>query len=244
VTPTAQRNTRQSGAGLKILSAGSTLYGLRPCAEMFARERGIPIQVATDHGHHIHQAALRGETDADVVLLPADMVAALTAAGVADGGTKVAIGTVRIGAAVRADTPVPDVSTVAALRNALLAADAVLLTRAPTGDHLMQAIARLGLAGAIADKLRRFDTSTLLNRHLADRADMTAAIGFGPATEIKSWHGKGVVYAGAIPDEMQIMLPYGAAVLRRTQERALAHALLAFLATSAAREQFLASGVE
>ena len=43
---------------------------------------------------------------------------------------------------------------------------------------------------------------------------------------------------------MQVVLPYGAAVLRRTQERELAHALLAFLATSAAREQFLASGVE
>ena len=242
--PTAQRNTRQSGAGLKIFSAGSTLYGLRGCAEMFGRERGIPVQVATDHGHHIHQAALRGEADADVVLLPADMTAALAAAGVADDGTKVAIGSVRIGAAVHADAPVPDVSTVAALRNALLAADAVLLTRAPTGDHLMQAIARVGVAEVIADKLQRFDTSTLLNRHLADRADMTAAIGFGPVTEIKSWHGKGVVYAGAIPDEMQIVLPYGAAVLRRTQERALAHALLAFLATSAAREQFLASGVE
>jgi molybdate transport system substrate-binding protein len=105
----------------------------------------------------------------------------------------------------------------------------------------MQAIVRLGLAEAIADKLRRFDTSTLLNR--ADRAEATA-IGFGPVTEIKPWHGKGVVYAGAIPDEVQVVLPYGAAVLRRTQERELAHALLAFLATPAAREQFLASGVE
>jgi hypothetical protein len=71
VTPTAQLNTRQSGAGLKILSAGSTLYGLRACAEMFGRERGIPVQVATDH---IHQAASRGEVDADVALLSADMI--------------------------------------------------------------------------------------------------------------------------------------------------------------------------
>jgi ABC-type Fe3+ transport system substrate-binding protein len=42
----------------------------------------------------------------------------------------------------------------------------------------------------------------------------------------------------------EIVLPYGAAVLRRTQEREQARKLLAFLATSAAREQFLASGVE
>src|SRR4051794_37100643 len=38
VTSTAQRNARWSSAGLKILSAGSTLYCLRPCAEMFGRE--------------------------------------------------------------------------------------------------------------------------------------------------------------------------------------------------------------
>jgi ABC-type Fe3+ transport system substrate-binding protein len=42
----------------------------------------------------------------------------------------------------------------------------------------------------------------------------------------------------------EIVLAYGAAVLRRTQEREQARKLLAFLATSAAREQFLASGVE
>jgi molybdate transport system substrate-binding protein len=123
------------------------------------------------------------------------------------------------------------------------AADAVLLTRAPTGDHLVQAIARLGLAEAIPDKLRRFDTSTLLNRHLADRAD-TAALGFGPVTEIKAWHGKGVAYAGAIPDEVQIVLPYEAALLMHTRAREHARVLLAFLATPAAREQFLASGME
>jgi len=40
------------------------------------------------------------------------------------------------------------------------------------------------------------------------------------------------------------VLPYGAVALRRTQEREQAHAPLAFLATSVAREQFLASGVE
>ena len=209
VIPTAQRNTPQSGAGLKILSAGSTLYGLRGCAEMFGANAAFRSKSRPTMAITFIRVVSWCRADADVVLLPADMTAALAAAGVADDGTKVAIGSVRIGAAVHADAPVPDVSTVAALRNALLAADAVLLTRAPTGDHLLQAIARVGVAEVIADKLQRFDTSTLLNRHLADRADMTAAIGFGPATEIKSWHGKGVVYAGAIPDEMQIVLPYG-----------------------------------
>ena len=235
-----------SGAGAKglnVLTAGSALYGLRPCAEMFARDAGVAVQVATDHGHNIHRAAMRGEADADVVALPADMIAALAAAGLADKDTTVAIGAVRIGAAVRADAPPVDVATMAALRRALLAADAVLLTLAPTGDHLMRVIARLGLADAIADKLARFETSTLLNRHLVESAG-TGAIGFGPATEIHAWRGKGVAYAGAIPDEVQVVLPYSAAMLTRTQAPEQARALLDFLTTAEARRHFLVSGVE
>jgi molybdate transport system substrate-binding protein len=114
---------------------------------------------------------------------------------------------------------------------------------APTGDHLMQVIARLGLADTIAGKLQRFATSALLNRHLVESAGL-GAIGFGPVTEIKSWRDKGVAYAGAIPDEVQVVLPYSAAVLTRAQSREQARALLAFLATAEARRHFLASGVE
>jgi hypothetical protein len=63
-------------------------------------------------------------------------------------------------------------------------------------------------------------------------------------TEIKSWQDKGVAYAGAIPDEIQVVLPYSAAMLSRTQAREPARALLAFLATAEARRHFIASGVE
>jgi molybdate transport system substrate-binding protein len=229
--------------GLKVLSAGSTVYGMRPCAEAFAHRTNIPVEVATDHGHNIHQAALRGEADADVVLLPSDWIDELAAAGLADPQTRVAIGKVRIGAAVRAGSPCPDVSSMATLRRALLAADAVLLTRAPTGDHLMKVIERLGLAEALAGKLALFDTSSLLNRQLAEQAG-PGAIGFGPATEIRSWQGKGVAWVGAIPDEIQVVLPYAAAILPPRQAGEQARALLAFLQTPEARRHFVDSGVE
>ena len=227
---------------LKVLSAGSTLYGLRPCAELFTRETGIAVDVATDHGHNIHRAVLRREADADLVLLPTDMMSSIASAGLADQSSIVPIGTVRIGAAVSEGAPRPDVSTMAALRDALIAADTVLLTLAPTGDHFMGVIARLGLADAVAGKLERFETATLLNRRLA--AAGAGAVGFAPATEIRSWRHAGVAWAGAIPDEIQIALPYSAAILVRTQAPAQARALLAFLATPQARRHFLDSGVE
>ena len=95
--------------GLKVLSAGSTLHGMRPCADAFSLNTKIPVQLATDHGHSIHQAALRGEADADVILLPTHLIDDIVAAGPADKQTAIAIGAVRIGAVVRADAPRPDV---------------------------------------------------------------------------------------------------------------------------------------
>ena len=74
----------------------------------------------------------------------------------------------------------------------------------------MAVIGRFGLADAIKGKLQRFDTATLLNRDLAEKGS-AGALGFGPSTEILAWRGKGVAWAGAIPDEIQIVLPYQAA---------------------------------
>ena len=106
--------------GLKVLTAGSTLYGMRPWAELFTRNSGIALQVATDHGHNIHKAALRGEADADVVLLPTNWIDEIVAGGLADKDTVLAIGAVRIGAAVRDGAPQPDVKSMDALRRTLV----------------------------------------------------------------------------------------------------------------------------
>lgn len=229
-------------AGLKVLAAGSALHGLRPAATLFTRDSGIAVAVATDHGHNIRKHALAGEADADVVLVPTEWADELVAAGRADKSTLVPIGSVRMGAVVKSGAPQPDVSTMDSLRRAFISADAVLLTLAPTGDHLMAVIERLGLTATVAPKLKRFDTATLLNKHLAENAGL-GALGFGPATEILAWRGKGVVWGGPVPDEIQIVLPYSAVMLGRGQ-REPALRLLAFLATPAARKLFLDSGVE
>jgi molybdate transport system substrate-binding protein len=227
---------------LKVLAAGSALHGLRPAAAQFSRESGIAVEVTTDHGHNIRKHTLAGEANADVIVVPTEWANEIIAAGRADKATVVAIGAVRIGAAVRADAPMPDVSTMEALRRALVAADMVLLTLAPTGDHLMKVIDRFGLTAAVAPKLRRFDTATLLNRHLAENPGR-GALGFGPATEILAWRDRGVAWGGAIPDEIQIVLPYSAAMLSGGKAEA-SRALLAYLATPAARKHFHDSGVE
>jgi len=101
----------------------------------------------------------------------------------------------------------------------------------------------MGLTDAVKTKLKRFDTATLLNKHLAESAG-PGAVGFAPATEIMVWRGRGVAWAGAILDEIQIVLPYSGAMLTRTRAKDDARALLAFIATPEGRKHFLDSGVE
>ena len=233
---------RAQDTSLRVLAAGSALHGLHPAAAQFTQLSGIAVAVSTDHGHNIRKHALTGEAHADLVLVPTEWADEIVAAGRADKNTLLPIGSVRIGAVVKSAAPRPDVSTMDALRRALVAADAVLLTNAPTGDHLLTVIERMGLATTVAPKLKRFDTATLLNRHLADNGT-AGALGFGPATEILAWRGKGVDWGGPIPEDIQIVLPYSAVMLSGAKAEP-ARRLLGFLGTPAARKHFLDSGVE
>ena len=222
---------------LRILSAGSTLHGVRACAALAAQTISAPIEVATDHGHNIRDALLRGQTKADVVLLPVDMAAILAAKGlVAD---TVALGTVGIGGVVREGSNVPQIATMDELRAALIEADTVLLTTGPTGEHLMKVIAKFAIADEVARKLSRFDTSTKLNIALAARSDH--ALGFGPETEIRA--GIGVKWIGDVPDEIQVALPYAAAMVTGTTAVDAARRFLTFLETEDARAAFAKTGV-
>jgi molybdate transport system substrate-binding protein len=229
-------------AGLKVLAAGSALHGLRPAAAQFTRESGIAVAVATDHGHNIRKHTLAGEAQADVIVVPTEWADEIVKAGRADKSTQLPIGAVRMGAAIKAGAPRPDIANMDALRRAFVSADSVLLTLAPTGDHLMKVIERLGIAATVAPKLKRFDTATRLNKHIADNGtDKT--LGFGPATEILAWRGKGVDWGGPVPEEIQIVLPYSAVMLGGAQAE-LSKRFLAFLATAPARKHFTDSGVE
>ncbi|MBX9844918.1 MAG: substrate-binding domain-containing protein [Xanthobacteraceae bacterium] len=229
--------------GLKVLAAGSALHGLRPAAAQFTRESGIAVAVANDHGHNIRKHALAGEAQADVVLVPTEWAEEIVAAGRADKSTMLAIGAVRMGAVVKTGATRPDVASMDGLRCTFVSAEAVLLTLAPTGDHLMKVIDRFGLTATVAPKLKRFDTATLLNKHLAENGT-SGAIGFGPATEILTWRGRGVEWGGPVPDEIQIVLPYSAVILSGAQADDGAKKLLACLATASARKHFTDSGVE
>lgn len=222
---------------LRVLSAGSTLHGLKACAVLAAQATGAEIDLATDHGHNVRDAVLRGDAVADVVVIPEEMIAALAAGNLVRD--RVGLGTVNIGGVVRAGAAMPRIATMQHLRGAIENAGSVLLTRAPTGDHLLAVIARLGLGETVSRKLLRFETASDLCRNLAQGDD--AALGFAPETEIRA--SEGVAYAGGVPDAVQVALPYSAAAVTASNPSATARRFLQFLATPPARAAFSGSGI-
>lgn len=226
---------------LKIASAGSTLFGARAVANQFATANNVIVDVATDHGHLLLTSALACDLDADIVMLPADMLDQLIHAGRVSPDNRVEIGSVNIGAAIGANSTPPDVSSRATLSNALLGADEILLTLAPTGEHMLGVINQLGMGEQLAGKTRCFDKSIHVNIYLLKAKHN--ALAFGPAPEILAWQDRGIQWAGAIAKEFQVTLPYSAVRLTDCSDIALADKFLQYLALSASRTSFAATGV-
>lgn len=230
-------------APLRILSAGSTVRGVRALQGALEARLQCSLEIETDHGHNIIMRMGMGmgfgEPPADAVLLPRDMIDALIFADRL-APRVVDLGDVATSAVVCAGAPAPDVSTMDALREAVLRASRVLLTTAPSGKHMGHAIEALGVSREVAPKIQRFDKSSQINEWLAREQDR-GALGFGPATEIVGVEG--VTHAGLIAREAQMVLPYAAAITTYVANDLAAQAFLSFLQSEEARAAFAQTGV-
>lgn len=226
-------------APLRVLSAGSTVRALRALAPACESRLGRALAIATDHGHNILARIKAGEDIADVLLLPTPMVDELAALG-ALAAPRLALGEVATSAVVCEGAAAPGVETMDGLGAAMSRASVVLLTTAPSGEHMMGVIERLGLTRQSARKLMRFDKSTQINDWLAKTHDLHA-LGFGPATEIVGVPG--VTEGGLIAREAQMSLPYAAALTKAAQDDLAAQVLLDFLSGDEARAAFTATGM-
>lgn len=232
--------SRASGdKAVKIMSAGSTLYGVR--AAIAARDWTFRIEVATDHGHDIHEAAGTGRSDADIVIIPADMLADLSTKGRLASDSARDIGWTGIGIAVRAGRPLPAILDADTLAQAVKDTDKLFLTTAPTGKHIFAALAKIGLGDIVREKLTAFDRATEMLEALS-RED-APVLAFGPTTEIAGWRNRGIADGGVLPAKFDLPLAYAAAILNSSTREAQARDVLDYIAGSAGLAHFRTSGV-
>ena len=228
------------GSDATILSAGAVEPGLVAALTRFEQETGKRAAVSFNTAPQVRERLTKGEKF-DIVIVPTAMMDGFAKEGRV-AAERVMLGSVGQGIAVRAGAPVPDVSSVDAMKRALLAADAVVFNRATGGQYIESMLKKIGVYGDIERKTVRYDSAAQVMEHLmkSERRD----IGFGPLPEITMYTKQGLRLVAPLPAEVQQRNAYVASATRDAANGETAAALLRFLATPQAKAALAAGGVE
>jgi len=223
---------------IKVFCSNSSRAVMQELVPQFERETGYKVSSSFDPAKIILERIDGGET-ADVAILSAPAIDALTKNGKIAPGSRVQLARCRIGLAVRAGAPRPDISSVEAFKQALLNAKSIAHTTSGiSGMHFSGLIERLGIGAEIRAKARKQPGG--LVGELAARGDAELAVQQIP--ELKAVPGVDVV--GALPEELQVVTLVTAGIFVDSRQPDAARALVEFLSTPVAARVFNAKGLE
>jgi molybdate transport system substrate-binding protein len=227
---------------VNVLCAGAAQGIVKALHARFERETGAHLQARFGAVGAMKEALLAGEP-CDVMIVTDAMVVALQSAGDLGIQPRAPLGRVRTGLAVRSGAALPDVASPDALQRALLAASAIYFPdpqRATAGIHFASVLDRLGIAAAVAGRIRTFPNGATSMRELA--ASAPGAIGCTQITEIL--YTPGIVLVGPLPDAFELATVYTAAVSAHAAQPVLAQNFIRLLAGQATREMRAEGGFE
>ena len=116
-----------------------------------------------------------------------------------------------IGMAVRAGSPVPDISTTAKLRQVLLDAKSVAYSDSASGVYIQNTLfKKLGIEQQMEGKVHKIQATPVGEVVAHGKAD----IGFQEVAELLPV--KGITFAGRLPQEVELFTRYSAAVAKRS----------------------------
>lgn len=207
---------------LHLLSAGAAQGVVKAVQARFCAAAGIDAVEGRFGAVGAMKEALLAGAPCDVMITTDKLVAELAQAGHLHAHTRMPLGRVRTGIAVREGDAVPDVADGAALKRALSAADAVFFPdpeRATAGIHFVSVLDALGLRAGLSSRFRTFPNGATAMAALAAQTSGTP-IGCTQITEIL--YTPGVRLVAPLPVEFELATVYSAAVATAAREPELA----------------------
>lgn len=231
-----------SMAQLKVVMSGGFSGAYRQLLPEFEKTTGITVTTGSGAsqgtGPQTVAAQLQRGVPTDVVILSREGLADLIAAGRIVAGTDVDLARVPLGVAVRAGAPKPDVSTVEAFKRTLLNAKTVAVPGSTSGIYLTTKIfPQLGIADQISVKVTARGSQSA-----AMVAAGEANIAVQPVSELVNVPG--IDFAGRLPDELQLVQVFAAAIVTGSKEPDAGRRLIQFLASDRAAAAIEKSGVD
>jgi molybdate transport system substrate-binding protein len=225
---------------LQVIATGVYEHVLEDLVGPFERATGQAVAfMITNAGGVI--AKLEADTAADVVMTSAVGIDSLAAKGKVVRASKVDVGGMRLGVAVTAGLPLPDIGTADALRAALRAAPAVASIDPQGGGTSGPFIAKVFERLGVADEVRASGVLCATGADVVRAvASGRAALGMTQAAELIGLPE--IAFVGFLPAELQLVTVYSAAVASQAKLPAAAGAFIAFITGPAAAARLRSSG--
>lgn len=219
---------------LHVTAAGAYEHALADLVPLFTHDTGHPVSLAVANAAGVLRR-VESKEPVDVVLTSAAGIEHLVAAGLADGATEV--GRMRLGLATAPGSARPDLSTAQSFCAALRAAPRVAFIDpkggGTSGPFIEKLFARLG----VLDDMRATGVLSKTGKDVVRAvASGEAALGLTQASELIG--AAGVEFAGYLPDDVQVVSIYSAAVATNTRRRDLAQAFLRLVTSPLGAERF------
>jgi molybdate transport system substrate-binding protein len=208
----------ERSTGNKVLTAYGPSMGTTVNAIPARLERGEPADVLIMVGYALGDLVKQGKVIAD---------------------SRVDLVKSPIGVAVRSGAAKPDIGSADAIKRALLAAKSVAYSDSASGVYVStEMFQRLGIVEEMKDKARKIPATPV--GEIVARGD--AEIGLQQISELKPVSGIDII--GPLPDDLQKITVFSAGIATVSKEPDAGRALIKFLASPAARDTIVNSGLE
>src|SRR5215210_5550282 len=226
---------------ITVFSAGAVEGPLETLLHAFERETGHKIRVAFNTVGAIQAKLEAGETP-DLAVLSAPAIEALAKVGLVDAASRTDLGQAETGLAVREGASCPDISTMAAFRQTVLALRSLALTDPKAGGSSGIYMARVFEQMGLADEIKQKAVLKSGGRQVAEAiAGGEAEAGITFLSEVLPI--KGTQAVGPLPKEIAFTNVYAAVLPANGRGGEEARALMSFLTRPASRQAFVAAGL-
>ncbi|HET6605341.1 MAG TPA: substrate-binding domain-containing protein [Rhodopila sp.] len=225
---------------LTVLSAGTMHFALKDVGDNFTRTTGTKLAITFSGAGGVKTKVEKGEPVDVVILLKPDIAALVNAGKIAPDSVH-DIARTALSIAVRRGQPKPDISSLAGVKEALLAAKTIAYYDAAAGgaaDGILaeRDVAQLGIANEIAAKVKLWKSV----QEVIDEKSADLLVGWQPPLLSKADYE----FVGPLPPELQdpVHSTWGAGATTKSADLEKAKAFTQMLASPESLEVFKSKG--
>jgi len=229
---------------LKVLTTGILKGSFTEIAGSFERETGHRITMSwgpsSGNSPEASQVRVKNGEHVDVLIMVNTGMDELIKGGYFAAVERKDVAVSKIGVAVKAGHTLPDISTEAALRQALLDASSIGYSEGASGTYVANVLLKkLGIAEQVAGK-----SHVILGRKFVGEAIASGEVELGLQQISELRLEPGITVVGPLPDDLQKRSVVSAAVSSKAASVDVAKQFLAYLTSPAAAESMRKSGLD